>query len=57
MYANGKFHHREWLDVFLESKFCEVAINKKFKILLSEIEFQIQVKNFWGIFSTENGVC
>ena len=39
MYVNDKFHHKEQLilDVFFVSKFSEVAINKKFRILLSDI--------------------
>ena len=43
MCVNGKFHHKEQLDFdlfkegFFESKFCEVAINKKYTIVLSEI--------------------
>ena len=38
MYVNDKFQHKEWLDLdlfeegFFESKFCEVANNKKLKI-------------------------
>ena len=41
MYVNDKFHHKEQLDHdvfedgFFESKFSEVVINKKYKILLS----------------------
>ena len=43
MYVSDKFHQKEQLDIdvfeeaFFESKFHEMAINKKFKILLSEI--------------------
>ena len=43
MYVKNKFHHKQWLDHdtfedgFFEPKFCEVAINKKFKILVKNI--------------------
>ena len=43
MCVNDKFHYKEWLDLdvfekqFIESTFCEVAINRKFNIFLSEI--------------------
>ena len=43
MYLNDKFLHKEQLDLdlfekgFFKYKFCEVAINMKFKILLSEL--------------------
>ena len=43
MYINDKSHHKEKLDLdvfedgFFESKFCEVAINEKFKVIVSEI--------------------
>ena len=50
MYVNDEFHHKEWLDFeyeFFESEFCDVAINKKFKILLSEyMKIQIPVNIF-----------
>ena len=42
MYVNDKLHHKKQLDLnvfeegFFESKFREVAIDKKFKNLLSE---------------------
>ena len=58
-YVNDKFHHREQLDpdVF-EEGFGEVAINKKFKILLSEIyRVPNSREKFLGNLCAENGVC
>ena len=64
MYVNDKFYHKEWLDLyvfeegFFESQVCEVAIDKEFKILLSEIYrvpntskniFWISLHRKWGL--------
>ena len=64
MYINDTFHHKEQLDLdvsedgLFESKFCEVAINKKYKILLSEIySFKYWLKRIFRNFCTENEVC
>ena len=63
MYINDKFLHKEWLDLdafeeeFLELKFCEDAMNKKFKILLSEI-YRVPVtseKNLGEMFAQKMG--
>ena len=43
MHVNDKCHHTKWLDLIylkrdsLNQKFSEVTINKKYKILSSEI--------------------
>ena len=48
MYVSDKFYQKGWLDLdafenaFFESRFCEVEINTKYKILLSELTYRIK---------------
>ena len=63
MYVNGNFDHKGWLDLdvfeegLFEPKFCEVAINKKYKILSLEIYRvpNISEKEFLDIFVQKMG--